>query len=337
MKKREIENKLNKIVSNNVPNRYKDILTQIKIEDINSIKREGEFMKEGKKKFIFPKYALALSVLVICILGSLTFKNYSNNKIDSIIEFDVNPSIEVATNKKEKVIKVKPLNEDGKKVLEDMKLENVDLNIAVNAIIGSMLKNGYITEAKNAILVSVQNDNSKKAKELEEKISKEIDSVIKISNFESNVLTQSYDSDTKTQDLAKKYNISDGKVILINKILKEGIKDSKGNPYEFSSLAKLSITELELLLKSKNTTVNNVTTTGKTSDKSLIGKDKAKKIAFEKAKISASKAFDIEIELDVEKGILVYEVDFQVGKMEYEYEINAKTGEVIFSKVEIDD
>lgn len=340
MKKKDIEKRLNKIISTNVPNVYEDVLARCKQEKIKKVGKEVEFMKQKKERkinYLFSKIAVGFAVIVLCLCGTMSLRQYANSRVDSIIEFDVNPSIEIATNKKEEVIKVKALNEDGKKVLGNMKLDDVNLDIAVNAIIGSMLKNGYITEAKNSILVSVKNPDSKKAKNLEERLSKEITSVIKTSNIESSVLTQSYDDNIEIEKLAERYNISDGKATLIKKILKAGIKDSKGNLYEFETLSKLSINELELLLNSKNTKVDNITSTGKTSEKALIGKDEAKKIAFAKAKVNTSKVFDLEVELDAVKGVLVYEVEFQVGNKEYEYDINAKTGEIVSSKIEIDD
>ena len=57
-------------------------------------------------------------------------------------------------------------------------LKNTDIDVAVNAIIGSMLKNGYISELQNSILVSVKNDNSVKGKELEARITKEINDLL---------------------------------------------------------------------------------------------------------------------------------------------------------------
>lgn len=41
--------------------------------------------------------------------------------------------------------------------------------------------------------------------------------------------------------------------------------------------------------------------------------------------------------LDYENGIKVYEIEFKVGNLEYEYDINVSNGAVISSSVEIDD
>ena len=43
------------------------------------------------------------------------------------------------------------------------------------------------------------------------------------------------------------------------------------------------------------------------------------------------------MELDTDDGVAVYEIEFKVGNVEYEYDINAISGEIISSKSEVDD
>ena len=68
-----------------------------------------------------------------------------------------------------------------------------------------------------------------------------------------------------------------------------------------------------------------------------IGYAKAKSIALNHAGVSENEAYDMDIELDDEDGILVYEVEFKSGNMEYDYEINAATGAILKHETEIDD
>ena len=76
-------------------------------------------------------------------------------------------------NKKEQVVLVTPKNEDGVKVIGDMKLKGSDLRVAVNAIIGSMLREGYISELANSILISVDSDDPIKSAEMQNRLSAE--------------------------------------------------------------------------------------------------------------------------------------------------------------------
>jgi uncharacterized membrane protein YkoI len=56
--------------------------------------------------------------------------------------------------------------------------------------------------------------------------------------------------------------------------------------------------------------------------------------------VDAAKVKDLEIELDGSydnDDIAIYEINFELGKLEYEYEVNAITGSIIKSKVEADE
>jgi len=65
------------------------------------------------------------------------------------------------------------------------------------------------------------------------------------------------------------------------------------------------------------------------SAQSVIGNSKASTIALNHAKLKKSQVRDFECKLDRENGVQVYEVEFEHGKYDYEYDINAKTGKII--------
>jgi len=69
----------------------------------------------------------------------------------------------------------------------------------------------------------------------------------------------------------------------------------------------------------------------------LISKAKAKSIALNHAKVKTADIRDYEIELDKDSTVATYEIGFESGKYEFEYEINAKTGKIIKSQKEIND
>ena len=154
--------KLKSAYEKTTPNSIEEI--RQKLEDGN----KGKIMEESRKKvkktpmFIL-KPVMATMMLVLCVFLGVDY--YGNNYIaDSVVSIDVNPSISLEINEAEKIISATALNDDANKILQDINLEKVDLNTAVYAIIGSMLKNGYIDELKNSVLVTVQNDDQKKAK-----------------------------------------------------------------------------------------------------------------------------------------------------------------------------
>lgn len=335
MQKKEIKRKLNKMVVNSTPNVLDDVLAKCESENLLK-KKEIKMMEKQKNKFLIPKLAGALVVIVVCIGGLLLFRN-QNRMYDSEIYFDVNPSIELKIDKDREVISAVALNDDGMKVLDNMNLKDADLTVAVNAIIGSMLKNGYLTVTENSILVSVKNKDASKAKALEEEISNDISAILNASSINASILSQAYDDDANAQNLAAENNISEGKARLISNIISSNITDSKGNLYTFDALKDLSINELNLLVSSKNVTVKDTQKNGEASSSSYITRDSARDIAINAAGISLDDIRALEVELDADDGRLVYEVEFKSGDSEYDYEIDAKSGEIIKNHVEIDD
>ncbi len=73
------------------------------------------------------------------------------------------------------------------------------------------------------------------------------------------------------------------------------------------------------------------------SGSSCISLDDAKSIALEKAGVSASTVTFKKAKLDKEDGVMVYEIEFYQGQMEYECTINASTGAIVEFESEWDD
>ena len=74
----------------------------------------------------------------------------------------------------------------------------------------------------------------------------------------------------------------------------------------------------------------------KTTDGKYIGKEAAIATALAHAGIERAAARDLKCELDRENGIMVYEVEFESGIYDYEYDIDAATGKILKSKKELD-
>lgn len=69
--------------------------------------------------------------------------------------------------------------------------------------------------------------------------------------------------------------------------------------------------------------------------KEKIGKDAAFEIALKDAKLTLEQVSDIDIEL--ERSLFHsarYEIDFESGRTEYEYRINAYTGKIISARTD---
>lgn len=77
------------------------------------------------------------------------------------------------------------------------------------------------------------------------------------------------------------------------------------------------------LLQSSDTNQRNTTS-------AKINSDEAKSIALKDAGLNEADVNFLRSELDLDDGLLKYEVEFNSNGVEYEYDINADTGEILW-------
>jgi len=317
-----------------------DVLSKVMAEcDNYQKKEEGKVIdishvharSRVKEKRRWKKYASMAAMLIVMIgAGVFGSMQYHLKHVVSIVQFDVNPSVEIRINKSEEVVKAVGLNKDGEEILSGMKLTGLDIYTATNAMIGSLLKNGYIDELANSILLSVEDEDSARGLELQKGLTGEIEAILKSASINASILSQHVDGNAVDQ-VSQEYGISHGKAALIEHILK-----SNSN-YTFEELSKLSVNELNLIVSNPKNQVKDVQATGNASKTAYIGEEKANQIAFAHAGVEESSVYQLEIEIDYEYGSMVYDVEFASGEKEYEYYIDAKSGEVLEHEVESDD
>ena len=325
MTNHDVESKIKQAFENATP----DLLDAI-LQKSQQQKGKVIYMEQKKNKTAPIRRITAIAAaLVLCIGGFAGYSAYANLAVDSVIELDVNPSIQLEVNSKERVIAVSPLNEDAKIVVGDMDFKGSDVDVAVNALIGSMLRNGYINDMANSILLSVNNDDPAKGAELQSRLSEEINTLLQTDTFEGAVLSQNITADQELDALAQQHGITAGKAKLVQQITAQNAM------HTFEELAPLSINELNLL--SSGAGLENVNSVGSASDKAYIGEAEAKAAAVAHAGVKEAEITRYEVEMDYERGTMVYEIEFHHNGREYDYDIDAVTGEVLWSESERDD
>lgn len=176
-------------------------------------------------------------VLLVC-LTFLGFYHYNSNKILTVLTIDINPSLKLSLNYKNKVVKVEGLNEDGNKLLKEENFKGDDLKEAIEGIAKLTVEKGYITEENNHILVNVDGKDIKEV--VETLIAKEF----KEENVICNVITQEITEESKAN--AKKYGISESKASYIEELIKEN------EDITFEELKDKSINEINQYVESKH-------------------------------------------------------------------------------------
>jgi hypothetical protein len=183
-----------------------------------------------------------------------------------------------------------------------------------------MIRNGYIDELSNSILITVDNKNEKKGAELEKKLCDEISAILKSEDFDSEVISQILIKSKKIAQLAEEYGITSGKAQLIKQIT------DKEEKYNIKDLASLTIAQLNSILSGEKIELglDKVQT-----EKNYIGKSKAKKITLNHAKLSSEEIFDYKCEMDYSNKKMIYKITFKTDLDKYKYKINAESGKII--------
>ena len=246
------------------------------------------------------------------------------SKTETIVTMDVNPSIQFELNQNDEVVGISAGNEDAKKILEKVDVEDDDANKAVDEIVDSLVDEGHLSTENNTVLLSVDNDDDDKRIELEQKLGETIQSSLKENSIDGAIFSQDMDIDDDVESLIKKYDISYGKATLIEKILDEN--DDNQKAYKVEDLVKLNAQELIMIYQSMERKDDDDILLGSVSTSKYITSDEALAVALSDAGLAQNQITDLEIDYDIENGVLTYEIEFKGNGKEYEYEINASKG-----------
>ena len=298
-------------------------------DDVNGVlsrceERKGTVIPMTTKKTANRKWtSLIAACLAVMLLGGGGVFYQRANAVASVVSLDVNPSIELKVNRSEKVLVCTPLNEDAEAILADMSngadLKGAKLDVAVNAIVGSLVRNGYLDSISSAIMISVEDKDTARAEKLQRELTSAVDGVLQTSEAKAAVLTQTLTQDATREQQARENNISSGKAALVNRVLAI-------NPLlKFDALAKLSVEELKDLAEAGAPAMP-------------IGKDAAAYAAEQYAGTTALDSVTAEVDSELDESPAHYEVEIrsQTGE-EFEYKVDAYTGAILESKREAAD
>ena len=276
--------------------------------------RKGTVINMETKKTTKRRWtSLIAACLAVMLLGGGLFYQRAN-AVASVVSLDVNPSIELKVNRSEKVLVCTPLNEDAKAVLADMSngadLKGAKLDVAVNAIVGSLVRNGYLDSISSAIMISVEDKDTARAEKLQRELTSAVDGVLQTSEAKAAVLTQTLTQDAAREQQARENSISTGKAALVNRVL------ALNATLKFDALAKLSVEELKDLAEAGAPAMP-------------IGKDAAACAAEQYAGTTALDSVTAEVDSELDESPAHYEVELHTAWGEFEYLVDAYTGKVL--------
>jgi len=257
MKQENMEKELQEAVQNLIPN---DLFTRITAEldsKEEGAKMEKVLVRRIERKSTSPGLKTVMQLVAACVALVLVvggiFYYRGNLMVDSLVDLDVNPGIELLTNQKNRVLEAYATNGDGDKVLSGMDLQNVDLQVALNAIVGSMVQQGYMTKDTKGVLVTVQNKDQKKADNLRKLVVKEMEIALSTEDMNAAVFHQVISSQNNNASaFARKNNISLGKAVFVLNLA------NKARSLDAKELAKMKISEIAKLVADKNIDIRDI-------------------------------------------------------------------------------
>ena len=282
--------------------------------------RKGTVVPMKKKNNRMKKWMQAVAAcLAVLLLGGGGLLVQQAHAVTSVVSLDVNPSIELRVNSREKVVSCQALNQEAQAVLEDMgggrDLKGVKADVAVNAIVGSLVRCGYLDSLSSAILISVEDKDQARAQRLQQELTNVAGGAL--GNSQAAVLSQTVQQDKELEKQAKANNISTGKAALIRQAM------ALNGSLTFEGLAKLSVEELRDLIEAG-------------APGMPIGMTAALEAAARYAGLTTADITDADVDPELDENPAHYEVEFQVpGKGDLEYKVEAYTGQVLTGQADV--
>jgi len=345
--KKRIENHLNAAVSKLIPeNMWQKVEASIvrdKERTILMTKKQASLPRRPLRRYAGLLVAACLLLAVGIVGGRTLFGDNSSPAVATVINLDVNPSVSLSVDADDRVILVEAVNADAEAILDGMDLRNIELKVAINAIIGSMAKQGLLEDGN--ILVSVYNEDAAKAQAVRNLVVSDISNSLKSNKVKAKVMNQTVTDILDAKAFAAEHSISCGKAIFV---LNLAAKDPSLSAKE---LATMSIRDIAKMIKAKRLDIRDMVDYEADDDlfedlsdqinsdllsQTTLSVADAKAKALAHANVSDDDAAFIRVEAEIDDGRLIYDIEFRANDTEYECEIDAVSGEVLSHEIDSD-
>ena len=314
MTNQELERRLAEALSRTAPNDAGGVLSRCE-------PRKGGVIPMTKKNRNPVMRGLIAACLALVLAGGgggIVYRQVY--AVTSVVSLDVNPSIELRVNRNGKVLVCEALNAEAEAVLADMNggadLKGTKVDVAVNAVIGALIRRGYLDSVSSAILISVEDGDQARAARLQQELTSGVDVVLQSRASEAAVLSQTVQKDAAVEKQARENHISTGKAALINRVM------ALNGALTFEALSALSVEELKDLLDTR-------------APGMPIGREAAAEAARDYAGLAGEAEVRWEVDAELDDVPAAYEVDLYVSGGEFEYVVDAYTGEILRGRADV--
>ena len=267
---------------------------------------------QARKKKARRQWVAALAAclaLILCI--GVVAPTVLGNREAGTVTMEINPGVEYTITRNGNVKSVRFLNDDAKEVLGEVSLKGQSLKNAVAFTIAAYKTGGYM-DKNDTVLISFDKKLSENG-ELRATVAEDVRQALKDASSVHTLVYVSETDDADTAELAKKYNISQGKAKLVGDA-------AENSELSVDEIVKLPLDELVGLQKEVDSVV---------IDSKYIGMTKAKAIALNDADCEFRVEFTEATLIDVGVRTPYYRLVFRDKNTQWTYHINAINGDII--------
>lgn len=279
----------------------------------NPVLMRDQPLEKIKEKRKFPTKIVATVLAVAAIFAFFIGGNYYQNNFQpySSIFMAINPEVEMVLNRNGQVLEVSGVNEDGIALLEGYKLPSEDKVEVANDLVDRAIEMGFLAEG-GRVSIAIDTPDQMLFEQYGVELRKELDGRISITIEITDLENRQPADERKTPPEPEPEEPSP-------------VPESKPEPAPEPTPAPEAEPAPEPAPEPEPAAPQ------------MISLAEAKQIAFNHAGVNGANAVFDEEDLETDDGITYYNLEFEIGENEYDYEINAYTGAIIDFDHDIDD
>ena len=296
--------------------------TEVLLRSIGKINDEliadAESEANTKRKPGWAKLGTMAACLALVLCTGIATHAIRSNATAGTFTMDVNPSVEYTIAKSGSVKNVRCLNSDAENALSDVALGKQSVETALTRTVAAYEACGYMENGEATVLISFDSRLDANA-ELKASLSAEIQQALEQTDAVGTLVFHSeLTENAEAAKIAEEFHVSLGRADwILTAANKTGLPTDE--------VARMSLDEL---LKFQE-----VSGIASVSVSKFISLEEAKKIALEAAKLDelTQKIVFTREELSRNQGKPCYLLEFYTGTNQYFYQIDAKSGSIIYA------
>lgn len=256
-------------------------------------------------------YALPIFILILIVVGVVATQPVNS------LTMDINPSIEIVTNRLDRVVEINPLNDDAKELLKEFTPKDKNLESTVNDLVDLMILTGHIKGGQdNYVMITVADDSVDN--KLVDKVNRAINAMLQNKQIEATILNQAIargergEKQTGVQLAAQRLQEID-KSLTAEQIgsmtVRELIHYSKDHNIPIEKLFKVAAGDIGKAVETR----------------AMISREEAERIALDRV---SGEIIKVELDDLRDDDGPEYEIEILSDGIKYEIEIDAYTGEI---------